>query len=1558
MRALVLALPLALAALAAPAPARAGDVDVEAAARRLGEALVLVAATRGPQPALDLAQDLPPRLRDALRAVASSPRADDLRQLAGRLELQAAMVPALVDEVPGLRAAVDAFAADAGARIEREVAAVEREAARVLEAARALEGAAPISRLALAARPGGGELLLLAAQAPLLEADLARAQGAPARYAALAGQFERRPDPLVGSLLVALARAVDAWPRELRALGDRGQVAQAARAADARLVAAAAQVREAAGRAVEAGREARDQELLRVGQQTRGAELEQAVRLYAAYRRQFKEPPALRATRWADVYEDRTSARLHFWLEGEDRWVQGPPRVDPLPPVIDALLAAGDPELRARAVDPGALARVYLLFDQRAGRSRPFAEGLAAVTARAQGAARRWSDLRARGLAVGLEPGALDAALLRRTGLVPALVGADAPPAPSATAADARVARALHDHLLRAAVERGPAAGADLVAALEAAADDLEALRVEAVEVTLEGPAAAIDLVWSPDPDGPEGRAWLVRPVERLPGPGRAGALLVVGAAAGAPRVDVAAHAWTAAGEALAGRAAPTPGAPAALRLAPAHGPGLAVVGPLGPRGLRVVQVPRDAPPLDLVLAHGDLRRPLPPAPGGAWAALLPEERGGDCEVLGLDAAGQVRARLALSLPAARGVRLTSDGPGGAFWARPGSTVEARVVAGGAAVGGRHVFRVEGAGGEVHRREAETLRLPIDLPPGRYRVVVDGAASAPLAVATAPPRVAVAAAPHLPAGVTTLPAGGHAFLRVDAWPALLAEEVRRVEWTVEGGPAPLRAAARPSLSAPGAALVLPLRLAPDARPGARRVVARVETARGALVVEGAFTVGPAARALEVDLRAADGDVLRALPLGGEAAALRARPVPRDATWVVVGPTGRARQLAPRPDGQLSLAFDARDLPGRHEVWVTGTADGAPAAGRLAVVAHAPATLAVEAPAGAVVGRELALDLAPPPGFEPPVRARVEGGPWSAAGARARVGVVPRADNDLALVLEDAAGRRARGRLRFAAAAQAPADPVSKERYGVAVNVTQRRLFAAGYELLQAYRRNDNLPRDWVVVEPGPLTAARARDRMWALAPYDGPAGDAQVAYRSRRCWGALPEPARRGLAALGLREGDVLDVQDSPAPAGEETLRALVARHLAEHGAWEFRLVRVRAVRADGAVADRAAPRDPQDELRLFKVTASGEGAAVDRVEAPGPLGDLRLRPVLPATITLGRAARMSFTVLASRAELVAGRRYPGGLEALLPRALLCPELTVEVDVEGRRLAAEARRAGRAVAGVDVGVRLEHVETARAAEVAGAPRRAEVYRVVAEPFTQAAAPVADVRFDPIPPGLLDNAPRTLVVTVRARLVPAVPLAAWPADRPRPEPVTIEGAPFVLVRDGLPDVAIELQATYQRQAPDGPKPWPAVLPPVEAVRSGGEAAPRPVEAPRDLGGALAALERGALDEAEEAARRAVYARPEDPAAWALLADVLLRRRRPLEALGRARWSLLLAGDTGAGAGGDARARVVEAEAAWADGRLDEARAAADAAGDAAGDARLRGRLERLRGQMGR
>lgn len=1567
MRASLLALALVLAA-----PALAQEPPPRDGLRAAARALALVAAAKGEAQALSVAgPDAPRDLRAALGEVASAPRAADLRELGDRADLQAELLGDLLAETPRARAALEAFADDAAGRLERELRLVEEDAARLDRASKALLAAATAgelaSRRAAAARDQGEALLELGARDPVVRRVLAEAESAPpdqrvaARYRALAAHFDREADEEVAAALVVLARTIAGAPEALDATGGAAARALAERVA-ARIQAALGGLLQVAERSVDASRRLRDEELRRVGEQARGPELEQAVRMAAAYRRQWKVPPALRATRFADVYEDRATARVVVWLEGEDRWAEGPARVDPVEPVVAALLAARDPALRARAADPRAIARLYALWETE-GESRPFAGGMNEVVAagRAAGAALR--ALREVAAAAGVSQAALDDAVLVRTGLPAELLLGPATGAGGDLAADAALERRVSDEVARVAVERGPEAGRTLAAALRDAAAALVALAPRPAVVTLADAGAApdapltraVDLVWTPDPDATPA-AWLVPPPVRVAqGARRAGGVVLA-----AGPVQVRAFAWD--GARVVAASGQADGAGAALQLAPAAGPAVVRRGAADPAGAaRVVVLPLEGPRLALELAEPgrDEGRPLPPAPGGAWAALRPTDAPGKRVVLGREVgrgdAGKVVGRLEVELPPVTGVVLFAEAAGEQPGEprrvlAPGAKVELRVLEGGRPQPARRPFRIVDEGGAlVLDRTAETLRWTADVPPGRYVALVDGARPWPFAVASGPARIAAAAHPAGP-GLEGHPAGAGLVLRVDAWPSVLAEEVRRVRWRIEGGAAPLEVVTRPGPLAPRHALQLALRLDPKAATGPRKVSALLETDQGAVEAAGSFAVTAATRPIEVELRGADGERLRAVPLGGEGLLLRAGEGLERPTWVVVSPAGRARALAPRFDGQAALTLDEADPSGPWEVWVRAARSGGEkAAGRLVVLAYTPVPLqvAVAARGGGklLVGEKVLLEATPPLGFRGPFRARRDGGAWTEG---ATLEVVAQASNEVAVTLEDQDGRRARTLARFTAERAAAAEPVSQVRYGIVANCGQRRLFAAEYDLLQAYKRN-GLPPGWVVLEPGPMPAAKVRDRMFQTLPCDGPptGTDAQVAYRSKRFWGALQTSARAGFEALGVAEGEPFEVLNSPSPGGEETLKDLAARLVAEQGAWEYRLVRVRVVKAEGAVADEEPPRDPREELRLFKVANSGEGRNVTRVEVPSPLGELQVAPIFPEGLTLGRTERLGVSALARRGPLVASRRYPGGWEGLLPEALLCAELEVEVDVEGRtRARAVARHLGRAVAGADVGVTFAH-RGPEPADTAGRPRRAERYGLLVDPFTPDRPTPVDARFDPIWPGLLDNVPRQLVVTVRARLIPAVAAGRWPAGKAGPEPVVVEGGRVVLGAPDLPEAAVELQATYLRQAPECPKPWPATLPPLGALRAGAQAPPPAIDGPAALAAALKALEARDLDAAEASARQAVFARPGAAEPWAVLADVLLARERAVVALVTARWAQAQ--------GPSARAAIVAGEALLADGDVEGARAAAAEAAKLKPPGDLAARLELLAAQ---
>ena len=126
-----------------------------------------------------------------------------------------------------------------------------------------------------------------------------------------------------------------------------------------------------------------------------------------------------------------------------------------------------------------------------------------------------------------------------------------------------------------------------------------------------------------------------------------------------------------------------------------------------------------------------------------------------------------------------------------------------------------------------------------------------------------------------------------------------------------------------------------------------------------------------------------------------------------------------------------------------------------------------------------------------------------------------------------------------------------------------------------------------------------------------------------------------------------------------------------------------------------------------------------------------------------------------------------------------------------------------------------------------------------------------------------------------------------------------------------------------------------------------MRAGTQAAPAAIDGSAALAGALKALEARDLDAAEASARQAVFARPGEPEPWAALADVLLARERPVEALVTARWAVAL--------GPSARAALVAGEALLADGDLEGARAAAAEAAKTKPAGDLARRLEALTAQ---
>lgn len=1518
----------ALGWLARPAPGAPDEHTpaYERATARVGRALILVAARNGTEAARRLAgPHLPARLASSLERAAASPAASDLRATgAGQLDLQGMLVPRLIADVADLSSSLVELATLGGARLAEELGELEREAGRLQSAAAELErsartGAVP-SRVACAALPAGPELLLLARGAPLLRDDLARTRGALPRYELLARILGRTSDPLARFLLDVAPRAAMTARAELRATGDRqGEVQALALQTEQRLDAAAASLDAAIQRAVAAVTRIRQEELNRTLVGARGSEMDAALVLFQGYKSQFGEPPDLEALPTWDVYADRKNGRLHVWLAGEGRWERGPERVDPLQPVIDALLGVSSPELRTLVVEPRALARLLVAFEV------PLSEGLARLTAAAEQALAGAERIERAAGELGFDPGQVADALEARAGASLRLLG---PP-------EARLV-ALRERALEAAVRRGPAASRDLLRALEAAATELQALVVDAVPIAIEGPGGAlgeaveVDLVWAPDPRREPG-AWLIPPPERA----RSSRIAVLRVGAGREAGQTRVSGFALRGEqVLTGRVTLAAEGGSSLRLAPSAGPALVARAEPDPDGrLLVHQLPRASRPLWVWRTGPGAPRPLRPvawraraedAAGWAWElAPGPGEEVGRWTLAGRDEQGAERARAEVELPAR--ARVVLRAPAGAAPLVAGETCQAEL-RDGAGDEGREWTIASEAGVPLLVATGATLELPVDLPPGRYRVGVGGAEPAPFGViarGSAPARVGVAVNPWLAPEVAAVHTGQGVCLRLECWPAVAPEELLQVEWTVRGGARELDAVTRPVPGAPQAALVLPLRIAAGARPGPRQVRARAHTARGVLEAEGRFEVAAGGQPVGLELTDARGEpaggggLAAAVALGAPEGLLRAGRELRAATWVLVGPAGTVRALVPRWDGQVPLALAEGDAPGPYEVWLSGlTPAGEPVHGRLGLLGYRPGPLEVKVPAAPQAGQSLRLELVAPAGYRSPFRVRLGRGAWEPGLALA---VATQVENLFELELSDADGRRATTRL--ALRCEPPAGVESPQRYGIAADARERRVFAVEFSQLQNYRRSQSLPPTWAILEPGPLSASGVRDRLFQTVPFDGPAdpADTQQAYRSVRFWGGLQESARARFAALDAPPDVPYAVQNSPSPGGETTLRELAARLLSERGGWEYRLARVELA-AEGAAPDPAPARQPGEPVRFRPLAAGGEGGDLGRVVVDGPLGRLSVRPSLPATIALGREARVALTCAAERRPVAPGRPWPAGWEQLAPRAVQLLEVSARLRLDGEEQTCVARRVDPEQVGLDLGLILAALSTERAGQGPAAPRVAERVGVSLGALHQALEE-RPRRLLPAPPGQLDPQPRELVLEVTVRLVPALSPRDWPEGRPRPDALFVDAVPFLPESGDLPRTRVTLTATWLRAAREVSLP---AAPPPLGDRSACLAPP----ADEDPAAALDRLE-GAWPPGEEqtaAAARALRAAlqqvPTEPRAWALLADVARREGRSLEAQNLARWAQAC--------GPSPLAAVVELETLVANFRLEEAR----------------------------
>jgi hypothetical protein len=959
-----------------------------------------------------------------------------------------------------------------------------------------------------------------------------------------------------------------------------------------------------------------------------------------------------------------------------------------------------------------------------------------------------------------------------------------------------------------------------------------------------------------------------------------------------------------------------------------------------GPRLIRdgegIQQLPKGGVPLSLDWVIGKAQRPLRPRLGGGEIRRDARDPKGTYTVRGRDAKGKVVATLSLDLPAGRGVvlggkkRVTRVAPGT-------KSVAGRVRVGGATTEGQQTFQIRAAEGELlQTNPGKALDWAARVPSGRYVIDAKGALPAPLGVTQLEPHVVLSQGLFGPSVLTLAPGEG-GVLRLDLWPTVVSEEILEVRWSVGDA----KAVARPRPGLPGQILLLPVFASETAKPGKRSVSATVVTARGNFEVKGRFSVKAGSARVEVTLMDVDGKpaATRALALGGKRV-LRAVGV-RNGNWILVGPAG-VRALSPRFDGQVPFELDAGESEGTYTVWLSGQRGDAPVHGVLALRAFPSHVLEVPAPTQAVVGSTITLKIPVPGDFEPPLRARVGRGAW-AKGAAVRVRV--QAENVLEVALSDSLGRLAQGSVSFAGRRSKQAVPAKGPRFGIVANVHERKILAADYALISSYLQNGTLPKNLAVLERGPLTAAGVRDRVLKTFPFDGPVAGNQVVYRSKRFWKTLQRSALERFEELEVPVDSVFEIQNSPSPNGEFTLRDRVAQHLAKVGAWSYELTHVR-VRADGLEPHSTQAEDPKIKARLNNASISKpNGGTVGRIVVPGPLADLELVSILPKQLDLAKGNRLLFSLAAKRKKLVKNP-YPNDWQLLARKARICPELEVEMTAGGKTFKAAGRSLAKSAAGVDIGIVFEHLGTKRHEDLDQKPRKAEAHSVDVQTFGEAPSPVK-LDFEPLNPGLLANEPKELVIVVRARQARAVSPSAWPEERDRPKAVRIEGVPFFFEEDDVRVSSLELVITYVRTAPGGPEPPARPGPDLGDLRAGGDPKPAPsVSAALKRG--RKALAKSAFEGAEAAARRAVAGAPSDPRPWTLLAEIALARELPLLAMGRARWSL--------GCSPTPLAWAIVGEAAYAEGDLDTASAACKAGMRLKPEAAVKKRLERLKEEV--
>ncbi|HZU97950.1 MAG TPA: hypothetical protein VFF73_14705 [Planctomycetota bacterium] len=1542
---------LALVLVAAPALAQ----DRESLDRPAREALVAVsrglvlAAADDANKAAELAgPSCPADLSRDFEAIHASSRAKDLRD-APNARVKQALLKTLMDETPEARD-VERRLTELAARLASELDdIVTRSAKAKTEAAQlhsdALEGKylSPAAVNAGKAGPMGPLLLRLAKAAPFL-ADDVRADGTfDARYRVLARAYERAPDAQA-ELLLSILASVEAKGKIAGA-----EVSRLVQLVRARLDEARDATIAALGAAKDAALSLRQGELAKAVLGTRAQDLEYGVKILAAYRKQFNATPALDATEIAGVYVDRNLNRIYFYVDAEDRWIEGAAHAAPLMPATMFLRTAKDASLVRRATDPRALAALYLAFGDKV----PFETGLEKALKTAQAVCARARALEAVAREGGATPEQLDRFFAER-GYDRALAG----PFPGLD--DAACARRAMERLAHATIDGAPGIAQALASALDAAQASLESVRLLAfTDMRLEAPVTATFIALSLRAPG-LALAPLVPPPRMLVPLGTARCVLVVQKGEDARGAAIEAEAWSGA-DPLVGRLeldvakALEKGVASGQTIEVKSGSALGIEGKRGAKvraGERVHARLRPAR-----VARLKLQGPSGEDETGAWTL-----RGGEIEptaawsagtwtATALDESDKPLASCSFEVEKAKGIVCEDASGARVVYAHPGTSVVLHclecgkdVAAGQVTVVLEHqAHGVAWAPDPVACPKA-TLDLPADLAPGRYRLVAqlgDARVSWPLGIVKDEPTVSLVRDPFGVEPRATIGAGERLYARIEPGFAFEASRVASAFVQLDSparGPGP-RTAARPVPGFPATSLLVPIALKDSLPPLSWDVVADVSVGLAKVRAKGKVQIEAGAE-MPFALRPEDGLETRTLLARGDRALVKLSDTAGivTATFVVVGPDGLAVPLEPDEQGSVRVTVAADAAIGAWELRGAARQDGSVLYRSIPFQVYAPARFTVSVKGKQGEQPEVTIPL--PPGYEEPVRVRA-GSVWTDG----RTVTIPiEGARSVALVLEDKNGRRATGEALVEVAVESKDGRSEKKgpRYAVLASLSRKEIFFPSFDSISAAVRDSKLNADWVVIDTGPLTPADARDWVWSHFPYDAPhPGGAASAYRSQRGWKTLSPSVQARLAAGGCSADTVFDIMNSPAAEDDAvTLETLARRIASEKGGWTYELESVK-VKGTAAVADGTAFKGASFTLP--------DAGSVTRVVVPGVMADLDLATDLPAKLVLGQPFALSVSAQTVSAALEAGRAYPLGLEKVASKLLHAVLLEGSLDLEGKTIAVPSSQslgvgsAGRELVFTSVPTGTDKTED-------GSARMAENHSFAASP-PGAGAPL-DLRLEPVMPGALANKPARLVARFKARIVLGIPESEWPKDRPRPidASMTVNGERYVvgaLDRTQVPQATVEVEVSYVRQSTEGGTPV-AAKPALAPSRVGGAApvALDPVDVAAELQAATNDEAASNLESAAVHARRALHGDPARADSWLALGALLAKGHvdEAVAPLARA-----------AAAGTDGKALVLDAEALAATGRNAESVAAARRALGLTLDDALKARAKKIVGE---